>query len=86
MLPISDNREDSIGDEMVAGKERFEGNHMLEELEITTWQCDSDTVQELTYLLVNVLKYPSTELALKHSRANRLGAKDLIDSNGKVHS
>ena len=52
------------------------GKSPVEELRLK-WQGEED-LQELRYILGDLLSYPSTELAHLHRDANRLGEYDVV--------
>lgn len=56
---------------------------ILEELDVKYNASNAEDIEELTQILTNKLHYPSTERALLHMKANRLGTLDLYKSKDK---
>jgi predicted Zn-ribbon and HTH transcriptional regulator len=55
-----------------------------EELELNLEKYSVEVKEELRYLLMDLLKYPSTKQAYRHRCANRLGYNDLKHIKNKL--
>lgn len=49
-------------------------------------RCQPAVQTEIAYILMELLKYPSNELAEKHRQANKLGCSDIHSSSNKVNT
>ena len=54
------------------------------ELELNIEKYSDDVKEELRYLLLDLLKYPSTQQAFRHRCANRMGYHDLKHIKNKL--